>query len=205
MTTKRTNDDNLLAMIAAHDQLHRDAPRAGLSEADDRASGALWDQITATIPTTPEGVLALLEYSDCEDDPLAKAATSGLRAIVAARAIQEPPLLPPGATALQKMIAVEWRVRSISVKISDRADDFKFWLREQDQSVRELGAGVDLSEVYALYDRINEQANALLDQINETPPITSLADAIALLETGDPPIEAVIAGLRAIAEKGGVA
>jgi hypothetical protein len=45
----------------------------------------------------------------------------------------------------------------------------------------------------------------LLGQINETPPVTSLADAIALVEMEDPPIEAVIAGLRAIAEKGGAA
>jgi len=90
------------------------------------------------------------------------------------------------------------------------ADDFGYWfkcLEKQDQSVHELGAGMDdlVSEARNLYTRISEQAGVLLDRINATPPITTLVDAIALLELDEPPIDAVIAGLRAIAEKGGAA
>jgi hypothetical protein len=211
MTTPTpTNDDDLLALIAAHDQLHRNAPPMGLDEIARAEAIALFDRINRSVPVTLRGVLAMLEFADWEDDASLVSAVTGLRAVVERRALQEPPLLPPGASALQKLIVVEWRIRSMGIKISDAADDFKYWfewLEKHDASVCELAAGMDdlISEAYRLYDRMDAKASALLDRINKTPPITSLSDAIALLEMDDPPMDAVIAGLRAIAEKGGAA
>jgi hypothetical protein len=113
--------------------------------------------------------------------------------------------LPSGLSRLQKMIVVEEQIRSLAVRISDAADNFSFWLEKQEQDVRELAGGVDLEEIYRLYHKIDDGVpDTLRNQITNTPP-ASLAEAIALLELAAPSLDAVIAGLRAIAEKGGVA
>jgi hypothetical protein len=113
--------------------------------------------------------------------------------------------LPQGATKLEKMIAVEEHARDLAIKISDAADLFKFWLDKQNQDVQRLAAGVDLDEIYDLYHKIADGVpSALLDQIIATPP-ASVADAIVLLEMDFPPLDTVIAGLRALAAKGGAA
>jgi hypothetical protein len=71
--------------------------------------------------------------------------------------------------------------------------------------VQRLAAGVDLDEIYGLYQKIADGVlSTLRDQIIATSP-ASLADAIALLEIDDPPLDAVIACLRALAAKGGAA
>lgn len=194
------NDDDLLAKIAEFQRI-AEAPNLKSTKRFNELNAEIQD----TIPSTLAGVLALLEFSDFESDEAQLSAVKGLRDIVAKCALQEPPVLPPNASVLQKLIVVEWRIRSMSVKISDSADDLKSWLRDQDEGIKQLAANIDFAEVYGLYDRINEKANVLLDQIRTTPPITSLADAITLLETDDPPLDAVITGLRAIAEKGGAA
>ena len=206
--SKRSPDEKLFALIAQHDQLHRASPPEGLDEAGREHSGAVWDEIAAAVPATIGGVLALLEYADYESDPLVTAAVTGLRPIVEKDNLEHSYVpFPPGTTPLQKLIATEERIRSMASRISDAADVFTFWLDNQDQSVKELAAGMDnlLAETYGLYKRIDDRADPLLHQINATPPTAGLADAIALLETDDPPIDAVIAGLRAIAEKGGAA
>ena len=115
----RTDDEDLIALIAAHEKLHEDGLPAGLGKADRKRASAIFDQIKATIPVTIEGVLAMLEYSDYEDDPLIVAAVAGFRAIVERCALEQPPLLAPGASDVQKLIAVEWRIRSMGIKISD--------------------------------------------------------------------------------------
>jgi hypothetical protein len=76
-TPTRTNDDDLLALIAAFDQLHHDQP----DNPDRQRATALWDQITGTVPATMAGVLAMLEFSDHVTDPLVASAVAGLRAI----------------------------------------------------------------------------------------------------------------------------
>jgi hypothetical protein len=118
----------------------------------------------------------------------------------------EPPYLPmpADATQLMIMIEVEDRIRSIATRISDADDIFGFWLREQGPAVHELVSTVNRAEVVSLAEKIFGIANDLLDKFRETVP-TTLPEAIALLEAcpGDPSIETVVAGLRAIADKGG--
>jgi hypothetical protein len=52
--------------------------------------------------------------------------------------------LPSGTSHLRNAIAIEDRIRSFGVRISDAADDFKFWLGQQDPSVAKLAGGTDL-------------------------------------------------------------
>ena len=120
---------------------------------------------------------------------------------------KEPPYLPmpPDATPLQIMIEVEERIRTMGTRVSDAADDFKFWLREQGPAVHELVATVDLTQqVYSLYENISGRAGGLHDRIRATTP-KAIPDAIAMLELCDPPVDKVADGLRAIAEKRGAA
>ncbi len=79
---------------------------------------------------------------------------------------------------------------------------FRFWLKKQGPAAHELAAVVDVASVYSLYEKIGSMS--FNDKILATVP-TSITDAIALLEymPDDPPLETVIDGLRAIAEKGG--
>jgi len=120
---------------------------------------------------------------------------------------KEPPLylpMPPDATPLQIMIEVEERVRSMGIRISDAADGFKFWLKEQGSAVHELVATVDLTQVYSLYEKISGKADRLYDKIHATTP-RSIPEAITMLELDNPPVDKVVDGLRALGMKGGAA
>jgi len=158
-TTRPPRTDTfLLQLIAERDQLHSDSPPMGPNEADTKRIQALTEQIDATIPVTLNGALAMLEFAEDDDDPLITSVVAGLRGIIA-RPNESPYRLPsrPSTTPIEKLIAVEERVRSMSVRISDAADDFKFWLEKQDQSVHELAADRDYNAA-ALYKAIAARA-----------------------------------------------
>jgi hypothetical protein len=105
------------------------------------------------------------------------------------------------ATAAQK-VALESRIRDLSRDISEAAAAFRAWLRDQDLNVQRLAGDVDLAEINALSERIQAVASAVYAQLRTEPGIMNIADAIALLEMDDdPPIAAVTAGLRALAER----
>jgi hypothetical protein len=116
---------------------------------------------------------------------------------------KEPPYLPmpADATPLQIMIEVERRIDAMAAEINGAADGFNFWLSRQGPVAHELAAVVDVASIYSLYEKIGSVS--FDDKILATVP-TSIADAIALLELYDPPVATVLAGLRTIAEKGGV-
>ena len=81
-TTTRTNDDDLLALIAEFKREEEAQPEFDVPDADRERLRALADQIEATVPVTLAGVLALLEFADFESEPATLSAVTGLRAIM---------------------------------------------------------------------------------------------------------------------------
>jgi len=124
-TPARKNDADLLALIAAFDQLHRDQP----DNPDRKRATALWDQITGTVPATLGGVLAVLEFSDQVTDPLIATATAGLRAIAekgdAAMSALDPFALGGRQEGDDAILALfrEWQDEMERLAASDLSDD----------------------------------------------------------------------------------
>jgi hypothetical protein len=106
-----------------------------------------------------------------------------------------------GNPTVAQKVALDSHLRDLSMDISDAATVFKAWLAQQDNSIKKLAGDIDLAEIYELSKRIMDVSTVLYDQLRTQPGITNIADAIALLEMDeDPPIAAVTAALRALAE-----